>query len=76
MNHNIDADGRVYLDLDLIFLLFLFSLLILFFLHLALMIYVQDFYLKEFKRWAFEFQDSLKNDNESHEALITFNILS
>ena len=54
MNHNIDADGRVYLDLDLIFLLFLFSLLILFFLHLALMIYVQDFYLQWIRWWAFE----------------------
>ena len=30
--------GCIYLDLDLIFLLFLFSLLILFFLHLALII--------------------------------------
>ena len=30
-------EGDLYLDLDLIFLLFLFSLLIRFFLHLALM---------------------------------------
>ena len=54
-------DQDLYLDLDLIFLLFLFSLLIRFFLHLALMVKLALLYSVMFRHFISTFTPGLLN---------------